>query len=241
MKQMVVIFLFLLFICDSHANTVTVATGWRAPFSGDSLPEEGTHSKVVRLIFKRMGYEVKLVFMSWQRAYEITKIGDAAATFSWARTPRMESDLLFPKSAIAEVTEVGFYKKTRFPQGLSVASIEDIVHQGLKVVGVSSYWYEELFASMGVEAHMVPFSPLAWRMLAAERVDLFVESRVVGLFESQKALGVNKHGDFAHTDPLRVQKLYLVFSKKHKSSGNLLQLYNQTVDTLKKSMPGLIP
>ncbi len=134
------IIVFSLILGNGYAKTITIATGWRAPLSGDSLPDQGSDSKLVRQVFRHMGHDLKLDFMSWKRAYEITKSGAVVASFSWARTPRREEEMFFPDNPISTSVEVGFYKHSRFPEGLEVVTLEAFKSQELRIVGVSSYW-----------------------------------------------------------------------------------------------------
>ncbi len=80
---------------------------------------------------------------------------------------------------------------------------------------------------------MVPFSPLAWRMLDAGRADIFIENKVVGIFEVQKTLGTGNHLEYGTTVPLKKQNLYLVFSRNHKDGLKLLRLFDETISQLK--------
>ncbi|MEH0022838.1 MAG: transporter substrate-binding domain-containing protein [Desulfobacter sp.] len=217
----------------SFGETLVFATGEWSPFIGEALPDYGLHSKILKDVFKEAGHEVEFEFMPWKRVYELTKKGDYIASFTWSKTQERQDQMLYPQNELSLSKEVGFYKKSKFPGGLSVSSLEDIKAQGLKVVGIASYWYEKPLKKMGIKVHIVSTGELAWKMLNGGRADIMIENIDVGKAESQSVLGAGKDAEFAMTDPLKTQQMYLIFSRIHPKSRDIMEQYDAAVSKLK--------
>ncbi len=180
-----------------------------------------------------MGHKAEFEFMPWKRAYEMTKKGKYIATFSWTKTPERQDEIFYPKNELALSKEVGFYKKSRFPNGLSIKRAEDIKDQNLKMVGISSYWYEKEFKKKGINIHIVSSSDLAWKMLNGERADIMIENSDVGNVELQATLGQGKEAEFGMTAPIRTGKMFILFSRVHSKGKEIMNQYDATVSKLK--------
>lgn len=225
--------MFLFASTSVLAETITLATGEWPPFMGKDIDGHGLHSKMLKTVFAEMGHEVDIKFMPWKRVYELTKKGDYVAAFSWLKTPARQKEMLFPENELALSREVGFYKKSKFPNGLAIKSIDDIKKQNLKVVGISAYWYEEPIKAKGIKANFVSNADLAWKMMAGGRGDLMIANANVGTMESQSFLGQGKDKEFGMTAPIKIQPLYVIFSKNHPRGKELIQAYDAAISRLK--------
>ena len=228
-----IIGMMLLGGAPSFGETITLATGEWPPFIGETLTDYGLHSRIIKKVFAEMGHEVKFDFMPWKRVYELTKKGSYVATFTWSKTPDRESEMFYPANELSLSKEVGFYKKSKFPNGLTVKSLDDIKAQNLKAVGISSYWYEKAYKEKGIQVHLVSTSELAWKMLNGGRADILVENEDVGRAETLSILGPGKDKEFGMTDPVKTQQMYLIFSRVHPRSKELIEQYDAAVTKLK--------
>ena len=236
MKKMyclVAICISLLFSGPAFSETVRLATGEWQPFTGKELPDYGLHAKKIKTIFTEMGYDVEFVFMPWKRAYEMTRKGDFVASFTWSKTQDRAGEVNYPENLLSLSKEVGFYKKSRFPNGLDIKSLADIKAQDLRVVGISSYWYEAPLKDYKIKNNIVSSSELAWKIVNGDRADLMIENIDVGKSESQAILGAGKDAEFGVTAPLKTQQMYLIFSKSHPKSQELMKKYDAAVSKLK--------
>ena len=232
MKKIIFIFvlgLTLLASGPSFGDTIVFAIGEWPPFIGKNLPDYGLHTKIVKKVFAEMGHTAKFEFMPWKRAYEMTKKGNYIATYSWTKTPERQNEVFFPKNELAFSKEVGFYKKSNFPNGLTIKTIEDIKSQNLKVVGIASYWYEKVFKKMGIKIHIVSTADLAWKMLNYGRADILIENSDVGKIELQETLGQGKNAEFGMTDSIRTGEMFILFSRAHSKSKEIISQYDETV------------
>ncbi|MCG8632494.1 MAG: transporter substrate-binding domain-containing protein [Desulfobacterales bacterium] len=229
----IVLGIFLLLSGPSYGETIVFATGEWPPFIGETLDDYGLHSRILKKVFVKMGHEVKFEFMPWKRVYELTKKGDYIATYTWSKTPEREGEMFYPANELSLSKEVGFYKKSKFPNGLAVSSLDDIKTQNLKVVGIASYWYEKALKEMGIKVHIVSTGELAWKMLNGGRADILIENIDVGKAESQTALGAGKDAGFGMTEPVKTQQMYLIFSRVHPRSKEIMAEYDETVSKMK--------
>ena len=236
MKKMVIMLALSLGLFTSApamGETVVFATGEWAPFIGETLPEYGLHPQIITKVFTKMGYDVKFDFMPWKRVYQLTKKGDYIATFTWSKTPERAEEMFFPKNELSLSKEVAFYKKSKFPDGLTLSGLGDIKTKNLKVVGIASYWYEKALKDLGIKVHIVSTGDLAWKMLNGGRADIMIENYDVGNAESQAYLGQGKNAEFGITEPLKTQQMYLVFSRVHPKAKEVMAKYDETVAAMK--------
>lgn len=219
----------------AFAEKIVLATGEWPPFIGQNLPGKGLHSEIITKIATKMGYEVEFQFMNWKRAYELTKQGKYLASFTWSDTTDRRGEMLYPENELSLSKEVGFYKKSKYPNGLDVSSFDDIKAQGLKPVGVASYWYEKEYKDKGIKAHIVNDANLLWKLVDSGRADICVENVDVGNATIKSVLGEGKEAEFGITAPLKTQKMYLIFSKKHPKSEEIIKKYDAAVKQLKEA------
>ncbi|SFK83086.1 substrate-binding periplasmic protein [Shimia haliotis] len=197
-----------------QAETITIAAGDWAPYIGEALPDNGTHTKRVREVMKAAGYDIELEYMPWKRSYELAKKGDYVATFSWSYTDERGADFHFPQEPLEEHYDVFFYSKSKHPNGLSVNSISEVKELGLKPVGLAGYWYEKAFADAGVEMHTVTSTEAAWRLLEAGRADVMIENEIAGEAYVRDVLGEGEQS-IGKTGVLRSVAMHILFSKAH--------------------------
>ena len=196
------------------------------PMVTETMPGFGKHSERVRQIFAEMGYRVKFVFLSWQRAFELTRRGDYVATFSWLSSKDRMAQFHIPTQPIAHSKQVGFYKKSRFPDGLEVNGFDDLLTFGIRPIGVSSYWYEEEFAKRNIDAEIAANIESAWRFLDAERADILFEEEEVGWLDMANFLGESVVDAFDTTEPLTTDDMFILFSRNHPHGERLSQEFD---------------
>lgn len=210
---------------------VQFAVGEWPPMVTETMSNYGKHSERVRQVFEAMGYRATFVFLPWQRSYELTRRGDYVATFSWLSNEERVEQFHVPKHLIAHAHQKGFYKKSRFPDGLDVDSFEDIIALGLRPVGVASYWYETEFAKRNIQAEITTNTESAWRFLHAERADILFEEEEVGWMDMASFLGEDVPEDYATTDPLTTNDMYILFSRSHPHGDRLQREFDAFMET----------
>lgn len=211
---------------SAQAETMTFAVGEWAPYIGENLPNNGTHTERVREVMKAAGYDMALEYLPWKRSFELTKKGDFPATFSWSYTEDREADFFLPEVAVDDQTDVIFYSRAKFPDGLSVSSIDEMQAQGLSVIGYSGYWYEGEYQKRGMKMRTVTSPESAWKLLQSGRADVMIENEVVGDLSLQEVLGAEA-GDVAKGADVRSAPVYILFSRNHPAGAALRDAWDQ--------------
>jgi polar amino acid transport system substrate-binding protein len=65
------------------------------PYTDESLPNRGMATEIVEAAFKEMGYQPKIVFRPWKRAYVETKEGLFAGSFPYIKSEARLNDFYF--------------------------------------------------------------------------------------------------------------------------------------------------
>ncbi len=208
-------------------SEVVFAVGEWAPMIGENIENFGIHSKRVMDVFKAMGYRVRLEFLPWQRAYEQTRQGIYVGTFSWLSTADRAAVFYVPDHPIARAYQKAFYKKSRFPGGLDLSSLRDIATLGLRPVGVGSYWYEEAYKRLGIDADIVTNPESAWRFLNAGRADVFVEEEEVGRSDMVHFLGDEAATLYGASEPIKTDDMFILFSRQHPDGKRLWEEFDR--------------
>ena len=195
-----------------RAEPVTIAIGEWKPFISEELPGYGPHAQRVSEVFEQAGVEVEYVFLPWTRGYNLTRNGRYAATFSWFKTEERAREVLYPEVPVEMRQSAVYYKKSRFPDGLEMTSLDEVIASGLRVVGVQSYWYSEPLTESGVSYHETSEADLAWRLLNAERGDLYIEDVAVAEADMIAEFGEDGPERFASAGIVRESPMYILFT-----------------------------
>ncbi len=91
-------------------ETITFATLNWEPFIGEELPEKGFFSALTREVFKRAGYDMKLEFMTWNRALELARRGKYDGLLGAYYNEDREKDFYYP-DPVAKSQEVFVQRK----------------------------------------------------------------------------------------------------------------------------------
>ena len=216
---------------SASSREIVFAVGNWAPMVGENAEGFGIHSKRVIAVFKAMGYHPRLEFMPWRRAYELTRRGEYAATFSWVQSFDRGEQFYIPDHPIAQSNQTFFYKKSRFPNGLDLTSLSDLADFGLRPVGVASYWYEEAYEYLGIPADMVTNPESAWRFLDANRADVFLEEEEVGKRDMAAYLGPDAQERFVISEPVKTDDMFVFFSRQHPDGWSLATAFDAFLET----------
>lgn len=195
-----------------HAEPVTIAAGEWKPFISEDLPGYGPHAKRVSEVFKQAGIEIEYVFVPWTRSYNLTRSGRYAATFSWFKSEDRLREVLYPDVPIDLRQSAVYYNKSRFPDGLDITSLDEMIDSGLRIVGVRSYWYSEPLTKADVLYHETSESSVAWRLLDAGRADLYIEDIAVAEAEIVSEFGEGALSRFASAGIIREAPMYILFT-----------------------------
>ncbi|MEQ8393512.1 MAG: hypothetical protein RIB30_21190 [Thalassospira sp.] len=215
----------------ANEDKIRFAVAEWPPMVTETMANFGKHAHRVTEIFAAMGYRVQFDFLSWQRSYELTKRGEYVGTFPWLSTPERARDFLVPRYPVAQAYQRGFYRKSRFPGGLDVTRFEDLRTLGLRPVGIASYWQENEFIKLGIEAEIVANPESAWRFLDAGRADILFEEEEVGWLDLMRNLGPDATQAYAITEPITTDSMFILISRNHPDGPRLQAEFEAFMDT----------
>jgi len=216
----------LLAVPASAEQVVEIATGEWPPYTSATAPGFGLHARRVERVLAAAGYRVRFRFLPWNRAYARTVAGEYPATFSWYRSRARVDELLFPETPIAVVGINAYYARSRFPNGLRAENLEDLAAQGLKFVGVESYWYARELKALSAEIEFVPEGRMVWRMLASGRADIAIEATEVAQADVERELGPGRLDRFGTIGAVKVDPLFIAFSRKSGIGAELMRAWD---------------
>lgn len=82
-----------LFAAD-HSVLLTTGPDYY-PLTDIRNPDGGRATQIVTKVFQRLGKEVKIEWLPWERGYQMTKAGRYQATFPYLKTKEREADFLY--------------------------------------------------------------------------------------------------------------------------------------------------
>jgi polar amino acid transport system substrate-binding protein len=193
----------------SASKQVILATTEYPPYYGELLPNQGVITEIVREAFKHAGYEVKIKFLPWKRALEMTRQGEFNALFTaWYRKER-EQWFGF-SDPLPIVNEIGFYK--RKDRKVSYRTIEDL--QAYKIGIVRGYSNPAEFDRAKLDTEEVTEDRLNIQKLAVGRIDLALIDKIIGQHIIDTELPESAQKLEWLDPPLKIDNQYLMFSKK---------------------------
>lgn len=218
----------------ASARSITVGMSEWPPFQSELAEGYGVYTQKLTMVLEEMGFtEINYEFMPWARQYAIVKRGVLPIGFAWYHTKERAEEIYYPKNPLASADDVIFYKKSRFPDGITAKSYEEIAKQNLKIVGIKSFYYIKGLQDAGADLHEVTKPDLAWKFLDKDRADIQIQNDIVGKTEIAEVLGAERVNDFAHTAPIVSNKIYTIFSRTHSDGKTLRDEYDAAFERLK--------
>jgi polar amino acid transport system substrate-binding protein len=161
--------------------TVALTTGPDyPPFTDPLAPGGGQAVRVVRAVFARMGQEVRLDWLPWNRGYLLTLAGQYQATFPYLHSEERQREFLYSDSILVAQSHLFM----RQGDSLQADQPDSFRGRALCVVrGFASPLRQRLqaqIASGQTLVHEAPSLDSCARMLALKRVDAFSALDVQG-------------------------------------------------------------
>ena len=210
----------------ARAETIHLVTGAWQPYSGRDLPGGGSFVRRVTDTFEAAGHEVEMNFMPWKRAYQMVRHGQADVTVPWYKTETRMAEVAYPEKPVGVTRAQVYYKQDRFPNGVSVDSLDDVAAQGLRTIGIDGYWYVEHLKALDTPLHLVAQADLAWRMLDRGRGDVYVEATQVAEYEVPRILGPKRMTDFASAGMVNARPMYVLFTPDSARGDKLRKIWD---------------
>lgn len=234
-------FPLLVFLCfmipaatAAGRETLTVATGEWAPWTGSDLEQNGFVCHVVKQVFARAGYDVSFTFYPWKRAYILVKNGSVHASAYWYQS-RRRKQYCYYSDALTKERIVFFHLKTQ-PVG-QWETLTDLKEYRIGASRGNTYTDEfwDLAEKGVLNVDVADNDLLNFKKLIRERIDIFPSSRIMGTKlvrenfspEAASILDYNRK-------PLTVTTGHLLFPKVRDDSAELLEIFNEKLEAFKK-------
>jgi polar amino acid transport system substrate-binding protein len=194
-------------LADATKQVMLAATEY-PPYYGELLPDQGVITEIIRAAFKQAGYDVKVKFLPWKRALEMTRKGEFDALFTgWYRKAREQWFAFSDPLPISN--EIGFYK--RKDRNISYKTIEDL--RPYKIGVVRGYSNPLEFEQAKLATEEVTEDRLNIQKLAVGRIDLVLIDKIIGRHIMDTELPESAQKLEWLDPPLRKDDQYLLFSK----------------------------
>ncbi|MBU3914067.1 transporter substrate-binding domain-containing protein [bacterium] len=221
---------FLLFADFVFAETTVVFnTMESAPYQSKDMENQGFLVEISKEAFRKVGYDLKIIFVPWKRAMTEAKFGEVdgvlGAWYDEERTKSFEYTDIIGKSTLI------FLKRKE--QKIEYKTLEDLKDYRIGVVGGYAYT-DEFDKATFLKKEIVHSTELNLRKLLFKRIDLTpdIEEVIHHIIRS-------KHPEHLGTiesvgKPLRVHLIYNIISKKRSNSKKIAQDFNKGLMMIKK-------
>ncbi len=215
--------LFLVFLTSE-----AISQNQKISFVTDTHKKNGYLVAITTEAFKRVGYEIEVVYMPWNRALDKVVKGHEEALLAAYYTKERAETMLYSES-IGQ-TEVVLFKRQK-----SIIKYSDLSDLGPYSIGMirGAAISKEFDAADNLGKVALPSPDVMIRMLLADRIDLLVEQRKVihAYLKDQFPNDVNSLT--ALNPPLKVSKYFCTFSKKHSRHEKLVRAFNEGLQQIK--------
>ncbi len=228
MKKCLLIICGIVFASTVWAvETVLVSTGEYAPYTTESLENNGFVNHVITEAFKQENHKVKYSYFPWKRAYREMVKGNFHASSYWYANKTREKDSYYSSEPIYTASEYFFYLKSNPMKDRS--TLEDLKGNNIGALRGNTYTTEfwELGKRNVYYIQEVNTEIQNLKKLLIGRIDLFPTSISVANSLMRNEL-TPKERDLItyHPKPLLRTKVFLLFSKAHKDSPKLLKVFD---------------
>lgn len=206
-----------------------LTTGDFAPFSGETLPNQGLATEIVKRAFLKAGYLVDFTFLPWERGYNETLAGNYLGTFPYSQNAERQTLFLY-SDPIYSFKVVFFAQSTSdidFSQGFNL----DGMHVCLPI-GYNNF----LTSQKNIDSSKIildqPVDLAAcFKMLQAGRTDVVMIMELVGWAVVDQTFG--SRSDFkVLSPPLLETSDYLVISKNYPEGNVYMERFNTALKDL---------
>lgn len=227
--KFLVALLIYAFPAEANDNKVVLAYTDYPPYYGKSLENGGPITEIIIKAYNKVGFEVELKFVPWERGLQGAKEGIYDGIFTaWYRKEREQ---WFVFSAPLPPNEVGFFK--RAGENIKFDSFEDLKHYRIGVV--QGYSNPSSFKEANLKTYAVKTDKQNLLKLAVGRIDLAYTDKALGRYIIRtEALQHIKQLEWI--DPaVEVLNQYLMLSKKTKDFKIKVEAFNLGLKKLSES------
>lgn len=227
MKKIITIFLLILNILS--ARTIVLATDPFPPFHSPEVKGYGFFAEIVQAAFKETGHDLKIEFVPWNRALELSENGYYDGVIGALYSDERSKKYLFSDTVYKMGLSIFVNKNNKFTK----KDLES--KKNLKLGRVRGYYYpsEESF----IKNHSIIESSTLENSLGAlinNRLDYIIEANtVISHMLNQKFK--NSKDKVVEVETLNYQEYKILISKKIKDKEEILNDFNFGLEKIKKN------
>lgn len=212
-------------------QTIRIATGEFAPWSGRNLPYHGHVNQVIQTAFATQGVTVEFVYLPWKRAFEEARLGKFDATSYWYDNSERREAMLYSDPLI--VNRTVFFQRAD-NEAITWKSFSDLSQY--RMSATLGFTYTEDFYravdSQVISPIMVPSDVQNIKLLMADRVDLFATDEMSGFYMAAQ-LSIDPRKLKVVEPALSAPEGYLMASKTNPNAQALIASFNKGLKQLK--------
>ena len=222
-------------IVVSAKNTFTFCYDPYPPYTlgQTGTPTGGLKVQLIDAVFNKMdGVQVEVVLLPWKQCQLQTKLGNIDGILPLFKNDERSQYMLFSDS-VFDQTSVFWYKKSKYPNGITWHHFSDLADLKLGMV-IGSFIDQEMETMFETNRgiHRGKSVENLFEVLLKERVDLIAIDQGVGKYVRQQN---NWQDDIAMVHkPIGLQESYIGLSKKSEVS-TLLDNINKIIAKLHKN------
>jgi polar amino acid transport system substrate-binding protein len=209
---------------DGKPQTIRIATGEFAPWSGKHLAHGGHVNHIVQEAFATQGVRVEFFYLPWKRAFEEARIGKFDATSYWYENIERRDAMLFSEPVI--INRTVFFQRADVDV-IRWKSLSDL--SGYRMSATVGFTYTDDFYraidAQTLNPIMVPSDIQNIKLLMADRVDVFATDEMAGFYMAAQ-LSIDPRKLKVIEPPLNTPKGYLLVSKTNPDSQWLISTFN---------------
>ncbi|MCG8617426.1 MAG: transporter substrate-binding domain-containing protein [Desulfobacterales bacterium] len=212
----------------ASSQTLTLATLNWEPFYSENLPEGGFFTALSREAFKRAGYELKVEFMPWKRALEMSKKGKYDGLLGAYHNTDRETYFVFTEPA-AHNEEVFLQKKG---SGIAYSALEEL--KPYKIGGLNGAAPIKELTEKGFKTEAAE-DLNSIKKLNAGRLDLVIMGKQNFYFALKNTAAYKPYQDaFEVLDPpFKSYGLYCTIAKTRADARETVDKFNAALNEMK--------
>ncbi len=229
---------FWLLICflpgfHAHASEVLLTTSTYEPYVIEQTGEiSGLVPDIVCAAFHESNVNVVFRFQPWKRGEEKVASGEFYGTFPYLRTEQRSEKFEFSDPVINFFPKF-FYKKSKFPNGLSWQNLKDL--NVYVIGGVLGYWYEKSFKDAGLRVQYVTTDQQNIGKLMLGRIDLTLMDELVGWRLIRQAFPEQVDAFAVAGKPESSDAFRLMISRSYPNAKELTETFNAGLQIILKN------
>ena len=233
MKPRILLVVCLLLSPLSYANpkTISVALGEWPPYASEQLPHGGLLPLIMKRAFAYSDIKLQVKFMSWQEAYDKTRLGHYDVSPGWLKTPERETQMHFSQA----ISYIDLRLLHHHDRNLSWENIEELYPLRLGIVPGYSYSEQLDTAIQSKRINTVEYQNdlAAINAILAKKIDIYPADAMVASYLLNKLPEQQRTQIAFDEHTLSNNPVYLIASKT--ASPELINIFNEGLEQLKQS------